>query len=73
MHVMVFLFLFMSAAGLIRFAAYPVLLFYFLPTAILLEKAKWLLGKWEDYMDPVLRQKSEEMESLRELEELDER
>lgn len=72
MQVMVFLLLFVSAVGLIRFAVYPVLFFYFFPSPILREKAKYLLGKWEDYMDPVLGEKSKAKEPLDDLDEIEE-
>ena len=64
MQIMVFLFMFMAAAGLLRFAVYPVLVFYFLPSPILLEKLKWLLGKFEDYMSRVPPDEFEEMDEL---------
>jgi hypothetical protein len=62
MQALIFLLMFLTSFGLIRFAAYPVLFFYFFPSAILREKAKYLLGKWEEYMDPLQRGESEEMD-----------
>ena len=51
MQVLVFVFLFMEAAGLIRFAVYPVLVFYFFPFPIVVEKLKYWFGKLDDRMN----------------------
>ncbi len=51
MQVLVFMFLFMEAAGLIRFAVYPVLVFYFFPFPIVGQKLKYWFGRLEDYMN----------------------
>ena len=46
MQVLIFVFLFLSAAGLIRYAVYPVLIFYFFPFHIFREKLKHWFEKW---------------------------
>ena len=46
-----FVFLFLAAAGLIRFAVYPVLVFYFFPFPIIGETLKYWFGKLEDRMN----------------------
>ena len=48
-----FLFMFLSAAGLIRFAVYPVLVFYFFPFPIFREKLMYLLDKWDDSLNAI--------------------
>ena len=51
MQVLVFVFMFMAAAGLIRFAVYPVLIFYFLPFPIIGEKVKYWFDKLDERMN----------------------
>jgi len=72
MHVLIFVFLFMSAAGLIRFAVYPVLAFYFFPFPVFREKLKYWFGKWEDYMSRIPPDEFEELKELEELADKDE-
>jgi len=45
MQVLIFVFLFLSAAGLIRYAVYPVLIFYFFPFPAFREKLKYWFEK----------------------------
>ena len=47
MQVLIFVFMFLAAAGLTRFAVYPVLVFYFFPFPIFREKLKY----WYDRLD----------------------
>lgn len=47
MQVLVFVFLFLESVGMIRFAVYPVLVFYFFPFPIIKEKIK----EWFDRLD----------------------
>ena len=70
MQVLIFVFMFMSAAGLIRFAVYPVLVFYFFPFPIFQKKLKYLFERFESYMNRV---PPDDFSELKELEELDER
>ena len=51
MQILVFVFLFLASVGLIRFAVYPVLVFYFFPFPIIGEKLKYWFGKLEDRMN----------------------
>jgi hypothetical protein len=51
MQLLVFVFLMLEAVGLIRFAVYPVLVFYFFPFPIVGEKVKYWFGRLEDRMN----------------------
>lgn len=53
MQILVFVFLFLAAAGLIRFAVYPVLVFYFFPFPIFAEKLRSWYEKLEDRMNAI--------------------
>jgi hypothetical protein len=64
MQVLIFVFMFMSAAGLIRFAVYPALIFYFYPFPIFGEKIRCLLGRWEDYMNAIPPDEFEELDEF---------
>ena len=64
MQALIFLLMFMTSFGLVRFAVYPILIVYFLPSPILYEKLKWLLDKWDDYMN---RMPPDEFEAMDEL------
>ena len=66
MQALIFLLMFLTSFGLIRFAAYPVLFFYFFPTPIIREKLKYLLYKWEDYMSPIPPDDFDELDELEE-------
>jgi len=62
MQVLVFVFMFLAAAGLIRFAVYPVLIFYFFPFPVFREKLKYWFEKWDDYMNRIPPDEFEEMD-----------
>ena len=47
MQILVFVFLILSSVGLIRFAVYPLLVFYFFPFPVFGEKIKY----WFDKLD----------------------
>ena len=51
MQILVFVFLFLAAAGLIRFAVYPVLLFYFFPFPVFGEKVRYWLDKLDERLN----------------------
>ena len=51
MQLLVFLFLFMQSLGIIRFAVYPVLVFYFFPFPMIGRKVKYWFGRLEDRMN----------------------
>ena len=53
MQILVFVFLMLESVGLIRFAVYPVLAFYFFPFPIIGEKLKYWFGKLEDRMNAI--------------------
>jgi hypothetical protein len=69
MQVLIFVFLFMSAAGLIRFAVYPVLLFYFFPSPVFRDKLMCLLDSWESYLNRVPPDDFAELEEYEQIEE----
>jgi hypothetical protein len=53
MQILIFVFMFLSAAGLIRFAVYPVLIFYFFPFPIFREKLLYLFDKWDAHLNRI--------------------
>jgi hypothetical protein len=66
MQVLIFVFMFLSAAGLIRFAVYPVLVFYFFPFPIFREKLMYLFDKWDVHLN---RTPPDEFEGVDDLDE----
>ncbi|MFC1639542.1 DUF6498-containing protein [Gemmatimonadota bacterium] len=64
MQVLIFVFMFLSAAGLIRFAVYPVLVFYFFPFPIFREKLMYLLDRWDDYLNAIPPDEFEEVDEF---------
>ena len=50
-QILVFVFFFLAAMGLIRFAVYPVLIFYFFPIPLFGEKLRDWFGKLEERMN----------------------
>ena len=51
MQIMVFVLMFLAAAGLMRFAVYPVLVFYFFPFPIIGEKVRYWFDKLDERMN----------------------
>jgi len=59
-------FLFLAAAGLIRYAVYPVLVFYFFPFPVFREKLKNLWVRFEERMNTPPPSDFEELDELEE-------
>ncbi len=66
MQILVFVFLFLAAAGLIRYAVYPVLVFYFFPFPVFREKLKNLWVRFEERMNTPPPSDFEELDELEE-------
>jgi hypothetical protein len=64
MMALIFLLMFLTSFGLMRLAVYPILVLYFLPPAILHEKLKWLLDKWDDYLNRIPPDEFEELDEI---------
>ncbi len=62
MQVLIFLLMFLTSFGLNRFAVYPILVIYFLPSQILYEKLIWLTDRWEAYLNRVPPDEFEEVD-----------
>jgi hypothetical protein len=72
MQVLIFLLMFLTAARLIRFAVYPVLIFYFFPFPVFREKLKYWWDKLDERMNTPPPSEFDEIDEFEDLDEFDE-